>query len=214
MIWKSAAPVNLLGEDQSRPDRGNRFFAVFRSAQSCGRSAQGRAGTGTWTSRCRLISEVDLHVTAMIPPDYLLRCPSSVSFLYKRISQADSGQQAQSKLGVEMIDRFGLLPPEVKNLFQTAELRFEGARAGHPAAGSRSGRRTGRVRPQTGHQYRRTAEDDPRRKPTPSNCRPMIVCGSKASSKPPEETPGDGVGADRTAGTPATGGRLKYTSDP
>jgi len=70
-----------------------------------------------------LISEVDLHVTAMIPPDYLPDVHQRL-VLYKRISQADSDNKL-NQLGVEMIDRFGLLPPEVKNLFQTAELRLK-----------------------------------------------------------------------------------------
>ncbi len=70
-----------------------------------------------------LISEVDLHVTAMIPPDYLPDVHQRL-VLYKRLSQADS-ERRLNDLAVEMIDRFGLLPPEVKNLFAAAELRLK-----------------------------------------------------------------------------------------
>ncbi|MCH8478667.1 MAG: transcription-repair coupling factor, partial [Wenzhouxiangella sp.] len=70
-----------------------------------------------------LTSEVDLHCTAMIPPDYLPDVHQRL-VLYKRISQAGS-EKALNQLQVEMIDRFGLLPPEVKHLFTTAELRLQ-----------------------------------------------------------------------------------------
>ena len=69
-----------------------------------------------------LTSEVDLHSTAMIPPDYLPDVHQRL-VLYKRISQAGS-DRALHELQVEMIDRFGLLPAEVKQLFTTAELRL------------------------------------------------------------------------------------------
>ncbi len=75
-----------------------------------------------------LISEVDLHVTAMIPPDYLPDVHQRL-VLYKRISQADSDKKLD-QLAVEMIDRFGLLPAEVKNLLKTAELRLQARKLG------------------------------------------------------------------------------------
>jgi transcription-repair coupling factor (superfamily II helicase) len=70
-----------------------------------------------------MISEVDLHATAMIPPDYLPDVHQRL-VLYKRITQAKD-DKALNDLAVEMIDRFGLLPPEVKHLFTVAELRLE-----------------------------------------------------------------------------------------
>jgi transcription-repair coupling factor (superfamily II helicase) len=72
--------------------------------------------------------EVDLHVTAMIPPDYLPDVHQRL-VLYKRISQAQN-EKALNDLQIEMIDRFGLLPDEVKNLFISAELRLEARRLG------------------------------------------------------------------------------------
>ena len=70
-----------------------------------------------------MISEVDLHATAMIPPDYLPDVHQRL-VLYKRITQAGD-EKALNDLAVEMIDRFGLLPPELKHLFTVAELRLE-----------------------------------------------------------------------------------------
>ena len=75
-----------------------------------------------------LTSDVDLHVSAMIPPDYLPDVHQRL-VLYKRISQAGT-DKALNALQVEMIDRFGLLPPPVKNLFATAELRLKARRLG------------------------------------------------------------------------------------
>ena len=73
-------------------------------------------------------SDVDLHLTAMIPGNYLPDVHQRL-VLYKRITQADSDKKLHD-LQIEMIDRFGLLPPEVKNLFATAELRLRAKRLG------------------------------------------------------------------------------------
>jgi len=67
-------------------------------------------------------SEVDLHVTAMIPDDYLPDVHQRL-VLYKRIAQAKT-QKGLNELQVEMIDRFGLLPDPVRNLFTAAGLRL------------------------------------------------------------------------------------------
>ena len=75
-----------------------------------------------------LTSEVDLHVTAMIPADYLPDVHQRL-VLYKRIAQARD-LKALHDLQVEMIDRFGLLPLEAKQLFATAELRLSARRLG------------------------------------------------------------------------------------
>ncbi len=67
-------------------------------------------------------SEVDLHVTAMIPDRYLPDVHQRL-VLYKRIAQAGCERELND-LQVEMIDRFGLLPEEVRNLFSAAALRL------------------------------------------------------------------------------------------
>ena len=67
-------------------------------------------------------AEVDLHLAALIPEDYLPDVHARL-VLYKRIASApDSADLKQ--LQVEMIDRFGLLPQQVKNLFQITELKL------------------------------------------------------------------------------------------
>ena len=73
-------------------------------------------------------TEVKLHVPALIPEDYLPDISSRL-ILYKRIAQAET-EEALKDIQVEMIDRFGLLPEPVKNLFLCAQLRASAQRLG------------------------------------------------------------------------------------
>ncbi|MEJ8568183.1 transcription-repair coupling factor [Elongatibacter sediminis] len=72
--------------------------------------------------------DIELHVPALIPDDYLGDVPARLT-LYKRIASAPD-EAALRELQVEMIDRFGLLPQPVKNLFAVAELRLAADRIG------------------------------------------------------------------------------------
>ncbi|MGE3106077.1 MAG: transcription-repair coupling factor [Lysobacterales bacterium] len=67
-------------------------------------------------------SEVELHLAALIPDDYLPDVNQRLS-LYKRIASARDPDQLR-ELMVEMIDRFGLLPAPVKQLFEVAKLKL------------------------------------------------------------------------------------------
>ncbi|MCQ8102919.1 transcription-repair coupling factor [Methylomonas sp. SURF-2] len=72
--------------------------------------------------------EVDLQTAALIPEDYLPDIHARL-VLYKRIASADN-QEDLRKLKVEMIDRFGLLPDQVKALFAITELKQQSAPLG------------------------------------------------------------------------------------
>lgn len=72
--------------------------------------------------------EVELHIAALIPDDYLPDINARL-VLYQRIAAAKDHEQLRS-LQVEMIDRFGLLPEAVKNLFAVAELKLLAADLG------------------------------------------------------------------------------------
>ncbi len=72
--------------------------------------------------------EVNLHIPALIPDDYLPDVNMRLT-LYKRLSNCQTKEQLH-ELQVEMIDRFGLLPEQVKALFQLAELRQLGEQTG------------------------------------------------------------------------------------
>jgi transcription-repair coupling factor (superfamily II helicase) len=67
--------------------------------------------------------EVDLHVPALIPDDYLPDVHSRL-ILYKRIASAEDKDELR-ELQVEMIDRFGLLPDPVNQLFSTTVLKLK-----------------------------------------------------------------------------------------
>jgi transcription-repair coupling factor (superfamily II helicase) len=67
-------------------------------------------------------AEIELHIPALIPEDYQPDVHARLT-LYKRIASARD-IDALRELQVEMIDRFGLLPDQVKHLFAVAELRL------------------------------------------------------------------------------------------
>ncbi|MCH8552888.1 MAG: transcription-repair coupling factor [Natronospirillum sp.] len=65
--------------------------------------------------------EVNLHVPTLIPEDYLPDINTRLT-LYKRIASAPD-DAALRELKIEMIDRFGLLPEPLNNLFRVTSLR-------------------------------------------------------------------------------------------
>jgi transcription-repair coupling factor (superfamily II helicase) len=73
-------------------------------------------------------TEVELHVPALIPDDYLPDVHARLT-LYKRIASARD-EDALKELQVEMVDRFGLLPDQTKQLFAITELKLEATRLG------------------------------------------------------------------------------------
>ena len=72
--------------------------------------------------------EINLHIPALIPDDYLPDVFSRLT-LYKRIAGCRDHSQLR-ELQVEMIDRFGLLPAPVKQLFAVTGLRQRAATLG------------------------------------------------------------------------------------
>jgi transcription-repair coupling factor (superfamily II helicase) len=67
-------------------------------------------------------TEVELHLPALIPEDYLPDVHTRLT-LYKRIASARNDDGLR-ELQVEMIDRFGLLPDQTKCLFAVAQLKL------------------------------------------------------------------------------------------
>jgi transcription-repair coupling factor (superfamily II helicase) len=67
-------------------------------------------------------TEVELHLPALIPNDYLPDVHARLT-LYKRIASARNDEGLR-ELQVEMIDRFGLLPDQTKCLFAVAQLKL------------------------------------------------------------------------------------------
>ncbi|WP_426664386.1 transcription-repair coupling factor [Rhodanobacter aciditrophus] len=67
-------------------------------------------------------TEVELHLPALIPDDYLPDVHTRLT-LYKRIASARNEDQLRD-LQVEMIDRFGLLPEPTRTLFALSGLKL------------------------------------------------------------------------------------------
>jgi transcription-repair coupling factor (superfamily II helicase) len=73
-------------------------------------------------------AEIDLHLPALIPEDFLPDVHARLT-LYKRVSACHDDSELDDLMG-EMIDRFGLLPPQTQNLFAIAKLKLLATRLG------------------------------------------------------------------------------------
>lgn len=73
-------------------------------------------------------SEVDLRITALIPETYINDVSLRLQF-YKKIANAKLTTELD-EIQVEMIDRFGLLPDSLKNLFRMSELKLKADQLG------------------------------------------------------------------------------------
>ncbi|MEJ2094808.1 MAG: helicase-related protein, partial [Gammaproteobacteria bacterium] len=68
-------------------------------------------------------AEINLHIPALIPEDYLPDVHMRL-IMYKRIASARTHDELK-ELQEELIDRFGLLPEQLKNLFQVTRLKLK-----------------------------------------------------------------------------------------
>ncbi|MFZ2314282.1 MAG: transcription-repair coupling factor [Gammaproteobacteria bacterium] len=97
--------------------------------------------------------EVDLKITALIPETYLADVQLRLQF-YKHIANAKNIRELD-ETQVEMIDRFGLLTDQIKNLFAIAELKLKAAELGiikleaNPAGGKIEFNHQPNVKPET-----------------------------------------------------------------
>ena len=76
----------------------------------------------------RTSHDVNVHVPTLIPDDYLPDVHARL-IMYKRIASA-ADQEALDELKIEMIDRFGLLPDPLGNLFRTTAIKLTASRLG------------------------------------------------------------------------------------
>ncbi|UCG72145.1 MAG: transcription-repair coupling factor [Chromatiales bacterium] len=73
-------------------------------------------------------TEINLHLPALIPDDYMPDVHLRLVH-YKRIASA-ANDEALKDLQVELVDRFGLIPPATRNLFRLTQLRLRAAALG------------------------------------------------------------------------------------
>jgi transcription-repair coupling factor (superfamily II helicase) len=85
--------------------------------------------------------EIDLTVPALIPDDYIPDVHTRL-VMYKRIASAADEAELR-ELQVEMIDRFGLLPVPIRNLFRVTGLKLSAAPMG--VTKIEVGRKDGRI---------------------------------------------------------------------
>ncbi len=67
-------------------------------------------------------TEIDMHIPALIPDDYMPDIHTRL-VMYKRIANAQDDVTLKD-IQVEMIDRFGLLTDQIKNLFAVTSLKL------------------------------------------------------------------------------------------
>jgi len=111
----------LLGEEQSGQMQTVGFSLFMEMLEQAVESIK-EGKTPNMDQPLKQGSEVNLHISALIPDDYLPDVHSRL-IMYKRIANASSSKELK-ELQIEMIDRFGLLPEQVKNLFNITELKL------------------------------------------------------------------------------------------
>lgn len=112
----------LLGEEQSGNINTVGFTLYMEMLERAVKAI--RSGkTPNLDQPLELATEVNLRISALIPDDYLPDVHNRL-MLYKRISNAKTDDEL-NELQVEMIDRFGLLPDPVKNLFAVTTLKLK-----------------------------------------------------------------------------------------
>ncbi|TXH70631.1 MAG: transcription-repair coupling factor [Thiothrix sp.] len=111
----------LLGEDQSGQIQ-EIGFNLYNDLLERAVKALKSGKTPDLDPRTQSRTTVELGAPALIPDDYLPDVHSRL-ILYKRIASA-ANQEALDELRVEMIDRFGLLPEQVKTLFSVTRVKL------------------------------------------------------------------------------------------
>jgi transcription-repair coupling factor (superfamily II helicase) len=117
----------LLGDDQT----GNMHsigFPLYMEMLDRAVSAIKDGKTPNMDLPLREDTDINLRLPALIPESYLPDVHQRL-VLYKRISNAETHDQLR-ELQVEMIDRFGLLPEQVKTLFRVTALKLRAEKLG------------------------------------------------------------------------------------
>ena len=112
----------LLGEEQSGQMQGI-GFSLYMAMLNQTVEAMKRGETPNLDQPFTRGTEVNLHLPALIPETYLPDVHNRL-VMYQRIANAEHNA-ALKELQVEMIDRFGLLTEQIKNLFRQNRLKLK-----------------------------------------------------------------------------------------
>lgn len=117
----------LLGEQQSGSMQAIGYSLYMEMLEKATQAIQ-KGKSPNFDAPLSLTAEITLHLAALIPDDYLGDVHQRLLF-YKRISNAVN-QQKLDNIRMELIDRFGILPQAVKNLFQVHHIRLQAEQLG------------------------------------------------------------------------------------
>ncbi len=117
----------LLGEQQSGSMQTIGYSLYMEMLEKATKAIQ-KGKTPNFDSPLSLTAEISMHMPALIPDDYLGDVHQRLLF-YKRISNTDT-QEKLDNIRMELIDRFGLPPQAVKQLFSVHQLRLKAEQLG------------------------------------------------------------------------------------
>ncbi len=112
----------LLGEEQSGNMQAIGYSLYMDMLERATKAIQ-NGKSPNLDAPLSLTSEINLHMPALIPDDYLSDVHQRLLF-YKRISNVSEVDKLND-IRMEMIDRFGLLPKPAQNLFAVHQMRIK-----------------------------------------------------------------------------------------
>jgi transcription-repair coupling factor (superfamily II helicase) len=112
----------LLGEQQSGSMQAIGYSLYMEMLEKATKAIQ-KGKTPNFDAPLSLTAEINLHMPALIPDEYLGDVHQRLMF-YKRISNTDT-QEKLDNIRMELIDRFGIPPQPVKQLFAVHQLRLK-----------------------------------------------------------------------------------------
>ena len=117
----------LLGEQQSGSMQAIGYSLYMEMLEKATKAIQ-KGKTPNFDAPLSLTAEITLHMPALIPDEYLGDVHQRLLF-YKRISNTDT-QEKLDNIRMELIDRFGIPPQPVKQLFAVHEIRLKAEQLG------------------------------------------------------------------------------------
>lgn len=117
----------LLGEQQSGSMQAIGYCLYMEMLEKATKAIQ-QGKTPNFDAPLSLTAEINLHIPALIPDEYLGDVHQRLLF-YKRISNTDT-QEKLDNIRMELIDRFGVPPQSVKHLFSVHQIRLKAEQLG------------------------------------------------------------------------------------
>ena len=117
----------LLGEQQSGSMQAIGYSLYMEMLEKATKAIQ-QGKTPNFDAPLSLTAEINLHMPALIPDEYLGDVHQRLLF-YKRISNTNT-QEKLDNIRMELIDRFGIPPQPVKQLFSVHQIRIKAEQLG------------------------------------------------------------------------------------